>query len=391
MGSTSNSSNNSTVKEKKLQLKHKNKIQQIASLSCAVIYIFAKKNGYAKSLSHVCSTFIPTREQQCILHDNKNKTTDSLVKPKTCSKAIAQLQIDFPTIFQSLLSPSVEVVNLVQSTTSSLDLPIVAIDVIREVVRYIAKQHLLDNKPTTKKQDNAKLVTICAACTYFVCCAGEVMQRLAAQALKKQEKQQSLVRNSKKRHRSSSMSSPKKRPCATATATDIVIKQEHSSSSPKISPVVTPEPVDIKVDQENDIPTNINHDLSPKSELTTALVSLTSNSNFDIFSTPSNIPSLSEKQSIYSNPIIQGWNAWDNNNKHNKKWNRTIQQIQQSCHCNTTTTQIILKFFKYKLFPIREQILNTVRDYFVRRNEEDGFYGFSFVDIKIAAPLMKNS
>lgn len=367
----------STVKEKKLQIKHKNKIQQIASLSCAVIYIFAKKNGYAKSLSHVCSTFIPTQEQQGLFL--LNKTTDSLVRPKSCSKAIAQLQIDFPTIFQSLLSPSVEVVNLVKSTTSSLDLPIVAIDVIREVVRFIAKQHLLDNKSTSKKQDNAKLVTICAACTYFVCCAGEVMQRLAAQALKKQERQQqSSGKNNKKRHRSSSISSPKKRSCATAT--NIVIKQEYSSSSLNITPAVTPEPTDIKVDQGNNIP-NTNLDPSPQPELTTSLVSLTSNSKFDIFS---------EKQPIDNNPVIEGWHAWNNNNN-DKKWNRSMQQIQQSCHCNASTTPVILKFFKYKLFPIREQILNTIQDYFVRRIEEEGFYGFSFVDIKIAAPLMKNS
>merc|ERR1712226_545829 len=34
-----------------------------------------------------------------------------------------------------------------------------------------------------------KLVTICAACTYLVCCAGDVMQRLAKQALNAAKKE----------------------------------------------------------------------------------------------------------------------------------------------------------------------------------------------------------
>merc|ERR1712039_807852 len=97
-------------------------------------------------------------------------------------------------------------------------------------------------------------------------------------------------------------------------------------------------------------------------DLTTSLVSLaTSKSNFDVFSNTT-------KSNKRSN-IEQGWYIYSHQLK-NWKY-KTIQEIT---HDKSMKKQII-HYYKYKLYPVREDILNTIYNYFLaQKDRNDDFY-----------------
>jgi len=274
----------------KKKLRDENKRKQIVSLCSAVVYVISKKLGYGTSLVNVCKSFNSS--------DVSHLCKDDTLKPKHSSKAVAELKIEFPGLIQSLLSSSVEAANLVESSCRKLNLPNLTIGAIRHIIVYFGQEFLEKGLVSGVKPS-----TVCTAFVYFVCLAGEAMQRLAHQALEDASK-------TKKRLPDIQHLPPTKKLCLPQ------------------------------------------HQFKEKS-----LVTLTSSSHFDVFTTKVD----SSNTDI---DVLQGWYSWSDQ----KKWTRTLKEIELS---SSVPQNLIYNFYTKYVHTNRTTFLQVIQEYLEKQSHNN--------------------
>lgn len=141
------------------------------ALCAALLFYTARHMGWPRPLAEVCANVKPA--------------PDVVVTKKHCARAMEALRAVFPHIARPAATVSStpdrkssnnqSLANLSEHLLVRLRLPPVAEAAVRALV---AAWH-------EHTMNNAKISTLCAAMTYFVCQVGERMQRLAVQTTKK--------------------------------------------------------------------------------------------------------------------------------------------------------------------------------------------------------------
>lgn len=171
-------------KEAKEALREYNKVKQMGSLCAALLFFTARNLGWPRSLVEVCESIQPSQLSSQSLDVGK----DQFIKRKHCSRAMTEIRELFPavavasaaTVSSSAQATSTAghgLANFTEHAIRKLKLPPVAEACVRALVAHHMKEEAMEVSKNGKK-----LLTICASLTYFVCYAGEIMQRLALQA-----------------------------------------------------------------------------------------------------------------------------------------------------------------------------------------------------------------
>jgi transcription initiation factor TFIIIB Brf1 subunit/transcription initiation factor TFIIB len=169
-------------------LREYNKFKQAGALVAAILLYTGRRHCHERSMQEICASIEPP-----ILDTGTLDTSGEFIKKKHCSKAMKEVELFFPkAVVQSAstvtsplslmknshLDGSASISNYTDHVIRELSLPPVAEASVRLLCLYWHQ----------KGQADVKLSTICASMTYFVCCAGTTMKRLASQATKSKKR-----------------------------------------------------------------------------------------------------------------------------------------------------------------------------------------------------------
>lgn len=364
-----------------------NKEKQIMALIAALIFVTAKKYGVGRSLKDLCLHF-DSLSAQYHHHHHPNLNSHSHVlpssanntfamKPKHLSKAVAELKVEFPQLFQSLANPSMDAANLVQYIGEKLKLPSAAIGCIRALALHCGKEQM-----ETGLGAGSKPSLVCAGVTYFVCCAASVMQRLAKQALLDAEmgkttndtyrfyggldKEKSV--NRKRSRSGSNLSNSSDHPSkkvALHNGNDISPEDCKSNRPILDSNVTTPKKKSDKNTTET-CPDGIVTSLD--------LDTLDTSDTFDALTSDPHI-GMEDNKDL---EVLQGWFSWSNQSS----WSRDLAEIGDACDVARGAVSLYYKKF---LHSRRTSLLGVVQKFLTTCQDADVCY---LVDIQAAAPLM---
>ena len=370
----------------KMTVKQINKLRQMGALASALIYIHAKRLGCSRSLAHVCSTlddqcsteFAATCSTESSIQKASLTSKEKMVKPKTCSKAIAELKIHFPALFYISSSspstantnaipttavespptapPSVAVLNtndtmvpldpanpahtaasLVQHSTNLLKLSEEATLVIQHLALHIGKEQMEKGVAAGTKPS-----TICAALTYLVCCAGSIMQRLANQAIESAKRKQKISLTGG----SSSESVNKRAKLNFPAKTEELCKNRSTYDA-----------------------NNRTHEV-----------------DLNRMSLPDDITSKHDAHDAQEDTeTLQRWYEWTKQ----RSWDREYTAIERACGASR---KFIYEYYKTHLYPKRLALLGMANDVLVKKivSNTNGsiIRGCCLTNIATAAPLM---
>lgn len=375
-----------------------NKKRVIVALSSAILYVCAKKLGWARTLVDVTQAY------------NGNG-----IKPNTCWKVIAELKIELPELFQALMNPAVEAASLVEYATKSLELPSAAIGAIRTLALHFGKLQM-----ETGCASSTKPSIICAAAIYFVCLAGDVMQRLARQAMLDTQMPPGICNKKRRfplmsnasanvhhsRHHTQTLekvkninTSVKKRKVAevgiepkshNSILNEKLVNAEKARSLKRIKLETldgNAETVDIKsfspdvtrvsLNEFNDGLKSVGRSDQKRKVKRERCMRAKATCERRTFDALSSDPVNDEKQDRELE-VHQGWFSWSNQ----KCWGRDLHQIENS---STASRLQILEFYKKYFHANRLQFLQVLQDFMKTSVDGDVCY---LVSITAAAPLM---
>lgn len=368
ISSATKSSNEVDRKEAAERLREYNKLKQNAALGSALLFLTARKLGWARSLTQVCTSFQP--EEGII------KGKEAFIKPKHCSRAMKEVRALFPhygesrdngaAVHQSPTSigdTADSVASFVEHTTRKLELPPVALASIRTLVQHCQKEQL-----ESETESLAKLPTICASMSLFVCLAGAYLQRLAQQAQNSNSTNDTKRRYTNVPGAVSGNNKPSKRIKLEKTACDTNESSEESKlmkhlfEEDTVAHEVTPEHKDL-------------------SDCSTAAVKPQSSADFDVFSHSAVEYQEAEKRKYEMRRI---WDAWSEQ----MPWHRNIGRIEQSCGVSRNS---VLNFYKTKIYPRRQDLLKVLQDSSSSASSNDApLASVLLKNIASAAPLMNS-
>jgi len=409
-------------RKKKIQEENKenNKEKQMVALIASLIYVTAKKHGVGRSLKDLCLVF--ESHPQIKSHPTSPRTpqkSSNILKPKYVSKAVNELKLVFPELFQSLSNPSLDAANLVQHVGEKLLLPSAAIGSIRALALHCGKEQM-----DTGIGAGSRPSIVCAGVTYFVCRAAEVMQRLAKQALLDAEVGKSstasnefqyglngnddafdfAVKSSgRKRSREKEKAKDvpaysKKRKSAESTNLGISISTCDVTSNAGISVKKDSFQLDVSRKNKSSVQTDFKNNevvesadmqdfyeeikIKPMAVYSSNVTSDNDNDNdastvstyFDALSSDPIAQTHSNKEL----EVLQGWFSWSNQSS----WSRELTEIGSACDVSKVAT---IEYYKKVLHPRRSILLPVIQEYLKKCDEADVCY---LVDISSAAPLM---
>jgi hypothetical protein len=232
-------------------------------------------------------------------HDHRRPATPTIAVPKAISVQTSAVLVgqDEPVSLSS--DDAITVANFAEHSLRKLNLPPVAKASIRFLVFYQLEH--FENDATSISKKLPPLRTMCAALTYFVCCAGSTMQQLAQQA-KKEARRDSTKRPSVDL---GSMSSKRAR-----------FYGENEDAADANQPLL---------------------DLFADSSTSSA------------FSFPSSV--LLAEQREYE--MLRMWDAWSEQ----MPWSRTLQLVEQS---TDVSRRVFWDYYKKELFPNRKVLLEVL-------------------------------
>lgn len=215
------------------QQRQQNKQKQMGALGSAFIYLVCKKNGLGRTLTEICSSFEYMDIYNGKYTPSKSKRKQEvMIKPKHCSKAMAEIRSLFPRYIQSIaaatattttvpsavsatqvkveegykISPTsypaispqevATTMDFVEHSTRKLKLSPIAIISIQKLV-LLSKYR----QESLGISSGIKPIKLVASITLLVCDMGAVMQRLAMQACKSEEERLKASNASRKRKR----------------------------------------------------------------------------------------------------------------------------------------------------------------------------------------------
>lgn len=314
-------------KEAMERLRAYNKLKQNGSLGAALLFLTARKLGWTRSLSEVCNSFQP---QEGIV-----KGKEAFIKSKHCSRAINEVRALFPHYGQltgrtakhggspSSVSDADSIASFVEHATRKLELPPVALASIRTLVQHYRKEQL----ETETEKSVAKLSTICASMSLFVCLAGASLQRLAQQA------QNSDFLNSKRMHVSAAVDAVNEKPNKRIKVEVKTETKDSSEQSTLLNRLFDEEIATVSPDRKD-----------------TAVPDIGATA-FDVFSHSAVEYQASEKKKY---EMRRTWDAWSEQ----MPWLRSISRIEQSCGVSRNS---VLQFYKNKIYPRRQALLEVLQ------------------------------
>ena len=316
-------------KEAAERLRTYNKLKQSAALGSALLFLTARKLGWARSLSEVCSSFQP--EEDAV------KGKEAFLKPKHCSRAMSEVRALFPHYGQTAdggassnrnptsIDTAESIAGFVEHATRKLELPPVALASIRTLVLHCRKEQLETEAST------AKLSTICASMSLFVCLAGASLQRLARQA------QNSGNTDAKRKHANESADNSKPAKRIKLETSDWDTKQ--TSEEAKLMKHLFDEDA-------------TSHEVTPEREDMETIMPPPPPAGFDVFSHSAVEYQEAEKRRYEMRRI---WDAWSEQ----MPWHRNIGRIEQSCGVSRNK---VLTFYKKSVYPRRQSLLKLLQD-----------------------------
>jgi len=357
-----------------------NKVRQMSALAAALMYVCGKKLGHSNSLADVCHSFsngddVIKKEVGASSSGSKNPI-ENVIKPKHCSKAIAELKIEFPHIFKlsTYLGMKKETQNSVENTTSlvhrmtkSLSLPDLVSGVTCAMIDHYVKEQF--NQGTLSEK---KFSTMCVSMIYLVCIAGSTMQRLACQTLKSEKleckrKAQmeycSFGNVSLKRVKQDSISFMKGKGLNAS-------KRVHTTEMNVADTKPTPE---VQASISNSGKRKAEEMLEPEDCFDQL-------DNFDADLAYSSVDaskcSLNPTQNVNS---LRGWQTWSEQ----KSWNRDLILIEKSA---CISRRMIHNFCSKNLFPRRAELLERGQEW-LQKEAESGC-GSYMANLTTAASIM---
>lgn len=316
-------------KEAAEKLRSYNKLKQSAALGSALLFLTARKLGWARSLSEVCSSF---QAEEGIV-----KGKEAFLKPKHCSRAMSEVRALFPHYGQTpdsgpptsrnptSIDTADSIAGFVEHSTRKLELPPVALASIRTLVQHCRKE------PLETEASTAKLSTICASMSLFVCLAGASLQRLARQA------QNSGNNDAKRKHGTESAGSSKQAKRIKLESSDWDAKQSSEEA---------------KLMQNLFDDDTTSHEVTPEHKDISTTKSPPPSGGFDIFSHSAVEYQEAEKRRYEMRRI---WDAWSEQ----MPWHRNIGRIEQSCGVSRNK---VLTFYKKSIYPRRQSLLKLLQD-----------------------------
>lgn len=335
-------------KEAAERLRAYNKQKQNGALGAALLFLTARQLGWTRSLAEVCSSFQP---QEGVI-----KGKEAFIKPKHCSKAITEVRAVFPHYGQSTGQPNqngnsasstedvASIASFVEHATRKLELPPVALASVRILVQHYRKE-----QAETEATSNAKLSTICASMSLFVCLAGASLQRLAQQA----QKSDSL--GAKRKHGVSTSLGGEKPSKRLKVEKEATVQTEESGEESSL--------INTLFDDDEVASVTPEHGEGKTDSATTT---------FDVFSHSAIEYHSSEKRKY---EMRRTWDSW----AEQMPWYRSVSRIEQSCGVSRNS---VLQFYKTKIFPQRHALLEVL--------QQDASSSNSSTDAPMASVLLKN-
>mmetsp|Transcript_24153 Transcript_24153/g.42439 ORF Transcript_24153/g.42439 Transcript_24153/m.42439 type:complete len:697 (+) Transcript_24153:104-2194(+) len=302
------------------RLREYNKMKQMGSLGAAILFLTARNLGWARTVVEICESFAPWA-------GNSNEKV--FLKPKHCSRAVAEIKSFFPEYArppvgstaeglghgdgpQRSSNESLSVSNFADHFTRKLQLPPVA-----EASTRVLLAHCRQEQVEFGQNSGTKMSTLCAAVVYFVCCMGSVMQKVARQVqLDNDGKDASPPPTSTKRNYSNREQEYEPPPK----------KRRHSDRGTKSC--MEPEHTD--------------YDNSEKQD----------EEPFDVFTHSAIVEDRSQKLEY---EMRRMWDAW----AEQMPWSRSFAEIEQSCGVSRNT---VMSLYKADLYPRRETLLGVLKD-----------------------------
>ena len=374
------------------RLREYNKLKQIGSLGCALLFLTARNLGWPRSMHEVCTSFQPSNDS--IVKES------AFIKPKHCHRAIQEIKAAFPDYARIHMGPraatsaspttsseaadALVASNFAEHSLRKLQIPPVAEAAIRTLLTRCRKEQL-----ELGHNSGTKLSTLCGAVAYFVCEAGAVMQRLAQQVKNRPPSVATSI-SGNSYFSSSSPSGSRKRKARLLEPSiprKRLIKQAYSKSQLTLDQII-----DEKKDENS-------HSPLP------SLTDMAAVSNLDLESSSPGLPIPSgcdrdddkdeedededqEPFDVFSHPAIQDfgsssrkleyemrrmWDAW----AEQMPWSRTVGEIEESCGVSRTK---VLEMYRTDLYPRREKLLQVLKDALTSNDSNE-------VSSLLAAPL----
>jgi len=351
MSKSANSNPTMNEKEAAERLRAYNKLKQSGALGSALLFLTARKLGWARSLSEVCTSFQP--------EEGVTTGKEAFIKSKHCSRAMNEVRALFPHYGQATgaanqntpasVGDADSIASFVEHATRKLELPPVALASIRTLVHHYRKEQL-----ETETESVAKLSTICASMSLFVCLAGASLQRLAQQA----QKSDSIKAKRQQVSGGAVNDKPSKRIKLEAKKDEAKESDEQSKLMNRL------------FDEEAAV-----HEVTPNREDIES--SATESEAFDVFSHSAVEYEAAEKRKY---EMRRTWDAWSEQ----MPWSRSIGRIEQSCGVSRNT---VLSFYKSKIFPRRQALLEVLQDTASSSNDAP-LASVLLKNIAAAAPLL---
>jgi transcription initiation factor TFIIIB Brf1 subunit/transcription initiation factor TFIIB len=328
-----------------------NKTKQMSSLGAAILFLTARNLGWTRTVVEICECFQPPIE----ISNNNEKT---FLKPKHCSKAMAEIKALFPeyvrppsgknnldeSSYQTESNDIVSTSNFAEHFIRRLKLPPVAEATVRVLLVHCRQEQV-----ELGHNSGTKISTLCAAITYFVCTLGCVMQRVAQQA--------SLTKNSNSTDTSGQSSTdstgpaysrkPRKRlrldvrsmPGATRSVTMMQAEMQDELSLEVCTTKLGP------ISEEQD------H--TPATVVAVTAAGTAEEEPFDVFTHPPVVEDQSDTTAEYE--MRRMWDAW----AEQMSWSRSLVEVEQSCGISKT---VIVNLYKSDLYPRRDILLNVLKE-----------------------------
>jgi transcription initiation factor TFIIIB Brf1 subunit/transcription initiation factor TFIIB len=319
-----------TLKAATERLVDYNKTKQMSSLGAAILFLTARNLGWTRTVVEICECFQPPL-------DISNEK--AFLKPKHCSKAMAEIKALFPEYgrppawkntqagasYQSDANDSQSTFNFADHFIRRLKLPPVAEASVRVLLVHCRQEQI-----KLGHNSGTKISTLCAAIAYFVCSLGSVMQRVAQQASLTNKSEESSTssprpysRISRKRRRLEGRPTPEPS-SSTATWTQQTIKDAAHLDTDARTESFLEDKNDTTADEEP----------------------------FDAFK---HSPIVENQSDTLEYEMRRMWDAW----AEQMSWSRSLVEVEQSCGISKT---VILNLYKSDLYTRREALLNVLKE-----------------------------
>jgi len=437
-------------KERLRQQKQDNDYIMGGSLGSALIYVVGKKLGWGRSLMDVCDSFNPqdddeekNDEKQQVKKKKKKKRL--LIKPKHCCRAMNEVKVIFPHLFQNAAAvaaaaggvTSLAIVPDVTTSSSSstamahvkqeegttvssppppppssntimttsnqmtqhsirnLSLPPITQNMI-----CILTHHILTEQRTKGRDSGIKPNVIVGGVTYMICSAGLIMERLAKQACSSSSsgarngwKKNGVLIQSKRKLEEKEMEvndskKQRKQEDPNETTTTVNPQQQEDTKRPAEEKLLAG-----RADDTTDVlppllqPTleGVDDILLSSSSTTTATTS------FDVLSHKPINQNIGKSASSYTTAQEQdelhSWEAWKHHfsTSSSSSWHRSLPHIAKQLKISKHS---LYDYYRKSIFKRRLELLQSLRNYEREEEEEQEEEKWMRKSMMAAAPLM---